>query len=439
MLLIWAMLFHLASGVAMLVAGLVGGSLGYGFAILGVVLSGLYMVPCMFMLARTFSRDMPRMVRILDGLIALCVVVLLYALMYIVANMPHETMQAHARELSFLADAVNYSLAVMVSIRFVGGNTRMRRHAYFAAAVYLWVNALAVSFYNRLEDGSLPWWSGLLLQLAFVAVMAVALSAAPRWLRRLRPSPRTSGVIDGFAPIVLSICVLALGISVSRLDFGTGIIVSVLSVLFYGLRMAYIQNRDRYRQREATLSNKRLQQQLTIDPMTGIANRVALDVHLREVLHGRRRGGSACSVLMVDVDLFKQYNDTFGHISGDTCLVRVVSALQENLLRSGDLIARFGGEEFAVVLPDSTLEAAQVVGQRLVEAVAEQNMPHPKSPYGRVTVSVGVATCIHCGEERATDLLDAADRALYRAKREGRNRCIGGDEIAEPSGGLLST
>ncbi len=430
---LWSMLamamgLHLASTIMLLSASLVGGTLGFSMVIMGIVLSGLYMVPVMFMVARTFSRDMPRMVRVLDALIAACAVVLLYALMYKVAAMPPERMKAHARELSFLADAVNYSLAALVTMRIVAGITRMRRHAYFAAAVFLWVNAISVSGYNRMSHGGLPWWGGLLLQLAFVVVIPLALMTTPAWLRKLRTSAMTRGVIEGFSPIVLSVSVLALGISVSRLDFGIGMIVSVLSVLFYGMRMAYIQNQDRYRQHMAAMNNQQLQRQLGTDPMTGIANRMTLDVHLRQVLQSRKRSGGSCSVLMVDVDFFKQYNDHFGHIAGDECLVRVVDALRASLWRGGDLIARYGGEEFAVVLPDSSLHAAEIVGQRLVDAVSALKMPHPKSRFGCVTVSVGVATCSTCGPEEAVNLLESADRGLYLAKHEGRNRCM-----SEPS------
>jgi diguanylate cyclase (GGDEF)-like protein len=254
-------------------------------------------------------------------------------------------------------------------------------------------------------------------------VIAVVLPTAPRWLQRLRPSRRTMTVIDGFTPVVLSISVLALGISVSRVNFAVGMVVSVLSLLFYGLRSAYIQSRDQHRQRLAALSNQRLQQQVDTDPMTGIANRSALDVHLRQVLQARERSGGTCSVLMVDVDFFKQYNDHFGHIAGDECLLRVVEVLSLNLMRAGDLIARYGGEEFAVVLPDSSENAAMVVAQRLVDAVADLRMAHPSSPEGHVTVSIGVASCSACGAGQSVNLLEAADQALYRAKRNGRNRC----------------
>ncbi len=429
LLLALAMLLQLFSGAAMLLTEWSGGAVSSAFALLGGWLSGMYMVPCMFLIARTFSRDTPRTVKLLDGLIAICSALLLFLLFKFVVSMPLEMMRAHQRNLIFLADAVNYSLAILALMRMAGATTRMRRHAYFVASVFLWVNALSVSVYNRINPAGLPWWGGVLLVLAFVMVVAVVMRPVPGWVLHYRPSQKLAQVIDGFAPVVLTVGVLALGISLSRMGFGTSMIVSVLSVPVYGLRMAYIHNRDQQRQYMAALSNQRLQKQLAMDPMTGIANRGALDSYLRSVLHDQRSSDPGCAVLMVDVDYFKQYNDSNGHIAGDHCLMRVVDALSSCLLRSGDLIARYGGEEFAIVLPRSTEADALKMAQRLVDAVAKQNLPHPSSLYGKVTVSVGATSGTVGGkEDQAIRLLEAADRTLYEAKRNGRNRC----EVAKP-------
>jgi diguanylate cyclase (GGDEF)-like protein len=417
------MLTLLASTAFNLAAALASGNAQLVLGLMASGCSGLFIVPSMYMIARTFSAGTPRMVRVLDGLIGVCIVVLMYVLLHDMVVLPEAQMQAHASEVTFLADAVNYSLAILATVRLLGSSTRMRRQVFLVASIFLWSYSVGVSAYNRLQHDGLPWWSGILLVAGFVAVMIAVPHSAPRWLRRLRPSRKVTSVIDGFAPIVLTVCVLGMGIGVSRLDFGPGIIASVLSVLFYGLRMACLQSRDRYRQRQAMLSNQRLQHQLGIDPLTGIANRIALDEHLNEVLHASRRGAGGVSVLMIDVDFFKQFNDSFGHVAGDDCLVHVVETLRANLMRSGDLLARYGGEEFAVVLPNTRTEAALMVAKRLVEAVTDQDLPHTTSPFGRVTISVGVVTCEHCMHAQAIDLLEAADRALYVAKHNGRNRC----------------
>lgn len=425
------------SSACRLLAVLYGGAWAMHLDLLGAVCSGLYMVPIMFMIARSFSNDTPRTVSVLDGLIAICLALLLYALYHLVVSLPPELMRAHLRELVFLSDAVNYSLALLASLRVIGTATRLRRHAYFAASVFLWINAVAVSAYNRLQMDGLPWWAGISMDVAFVTVTVVALRTAPRCLHRCRPSRRMKAIVDGFAPVVLSICVLAVGISVSRLNFGVGMLVSVLSVVIYGLRMAYIQSRDRYRQHKVITRNQSLKHQLGMDPMTGIANRATLDAQLRATLANRRGNPGSCSVLMVDVDYFKQYNDTLGHIAGDHCLLRVVQALQDSLRRPGDLIARYGGEEFAIVLPNSSAKAAAHVGQRLVEAVAGLDLSHPSSPYGRVTVSVGAATCRAGDETHVTELLEAADHAMYLAKNHGRNRSVmaeaAHEDLAQPA------
>jgi len=421
LMLAWAVLFQMLSNTFVLGAGLFTGTTAHTLQLVGTLLSGLYITPLMYMIARTFSRDMPWMVYLLDSMMVICAAVLLVALSYFVDTAPEQVMKQHMRELVFLADAVNYSLAALVSIRMIGSTTALRRFAFLAAAVFLWVHVLAVSGVNRFTD-SRPGWLTALVDAAFLAMMIVAMGTCPRWLRRLHPSRFTVAVIDGFAPIVLSITVLALGIGVSRLNFGTGMIVTVVSVLFYGLRMAYLQTRDRDRERMFALSNERLQAQLGTDPLTGIANRVTLDLRLPDLLLAARTSNSPCSALMIDIDYFKQYNDHYGHIAGDRCLQHVVDAMRGGLLRAGDLVSRYGGEEFVVVLPDSTERAACKVAARLVKAVAAKAIPHSHSPYGRVTVSVGVATCLHCHPSQSIELLDAADRALYQAKHDGRNR-----------------
>jgi diguanylate cyclase (GGDEF)-like protein len=140
-------------------------------------------------------------------------------------------------------------------------------------------------------------------------------------------------------------------------------------------------------------------------------------------LEDARRTGHYCSLLMIDIDFFKQYNDSLGHIAGDACLVKVASALSTSHLRAHDLVARYGGEEFAVVLIDTPADAALDVARRLTAAIERLQIAHPLCPLGYVTVSVGIATQT---SETPTDpifLLDAADHALYRAKSRGRN-CV---------------
>lgn len=160
----------------------------------------------------------------------------------------------------------------------------------------------------------------------------------------------------------------------------------------------------------------------SMDALTGIANRRRFDEVLEQEWRRKVRDGSFLSLLLIDADHFKNYNDIYGHISGDACLRQVVEALRAELRRPADLLARYGGEEFAVVLPDTDSRGALDVAEKMRFAVESRAVPHTGSPYGIVTLSVGCATLIPHQNIGAYDLLRAADSALYRAKAAGRNR-----------------
>uniref|UniRef100_UPI000D463735 sensor domain-containing diguanylate cyclase n=1 Tax=unclassified Variovorax TaxID=663243 RepID=UPI000D463735 len=173
-------------------------------------------------------------------------------------------------------------------------------------------------------------------------------------------------------------------------------------------------------------ANRRLERLATRDALTGLANRRSFDEALTLECRRAAREGTAVSLLLFDLDHFKRFNDTYGHVAGDQCLKAVCDALRQRVRRPGDLVARYGGEELAVVLPNTDLEGACSVGALLLASIQALDIAHSASPHGRVTASVGAATLqgahAHEGEQR---LIEAADRALYRAKEGGRNRVVG--------------
>ncbi len=161
-----------------------------------------------------------------------------------------------------------------------------------------------------------------------------------------------------------------------------------------------------------------------LDSLTNIPNRRSFDKELEREWRNSRRNGHPLSVLMIDIDHFKQYNDNYGHGTGDECLKRVTEALNKKLRRPLDFFARYGGEEFVVLLPDTHAPGSLQMAEQLRAAVAEANIPHEYSDTApMVTISIGVAT--HSQETPKTsmeELLRAADHALYRAKQKGRNQ-----------------
>ncbi|WP_448202787.1 diguanylate cyclase [Azospirillum sp. sgz302134] len=169
-----------------------------------------------------------------------------------------------------------------------------------------------------------------------------------------------------------------------------------------------------------------------IDGLTGIANRRRFDEALLREWRRCSRSHLPLSLIMLDVDHFKAYNDHYGHQAGDECLRAVAALLAEQVKRPGDLVARYGGEEFVCLLPETDAEGAVRVAERLREAVAEQRLPHAVSPVApHVTISLGVASATPVADAPPDSLTQLADRLLYDAKRAGRNRvCSGGVEAA---------
>lgn len=163
------------------------------------------------------------------------------------------------------------------------------------------------------------------------------------------------------------------------------------------------------------------------DHLTGLPNRRCVDEAFEAELRRSQRTGEPLSVLMIDVDFFKKYNDCAGHIAGDVCLQRIARQLLEHVRRDEDVVGRYGGEEFIVILPGSGIEGASRLAGTLIEAVHGLAIEHAGSPFGRVTLSIGVAILDEpSGDwsarmEQGRQLLARADLALYAAKDSGRN------------------
>jgi two-component system chemotaxis family response regulator WspR len=184
---------------------------------------------------------------------------------------------------------------------------------------------------------------------------------------------------------------------------------------------AYKSLRAMKRQLEET--NEALRQMSIVDALTGIANRRRFDEVLENEWARAQRLGTEISIVLIDIDHFKLYNDTCGHLLGDECLRKVATALHGTALRPTDLVGRYGGEEFVVLLPDTPSAGAREVAERMQASVAALALPHPApAAKGTVTISQGIASMRPGTADDSNMLVSRADAALYRAKRAGRNR-----------------
>ncbi|GIZ51782.1 GGDEF domain-containing protein [Noviherbaspirillum aridicola] len=187
--------------------------------------------------------------------------------------------------------------------------------------------------------------------------------------------------------------------------------------------------RETERNDQLSRANALLEKLSSEDGLTGLANRRAFDQRLEAEWARARRAGEPLSLLMMDIDFFKRYNDHYGHPAGDVCLQRVAAVLDAHARRPADLVARVGGEEFAVLLPSAGTAAAVQLAERMRLAVAAAEIPHAASgAAGHVTASFGVASVVPDGSRSPSSLVAAADAALYRAKELGRNQVVASRE-----------
>lgn len=187
--------------------------------------------------------------------------------------------------------------------------------------------------------------------------------------------------------------------------------------------VATVRDITEQKEREELLASHYLQlaEEASLDELTGIANRRSFNRTFHLEALRQTRSSSALAVMLVDVDYFKQYNDLYGHLPGDACLKKIAETLKQLLRRDSDLVARFGGEEFVVLVPMTDPAGAEVIARNILQAVADLGIPHEANPGGVVTVSVGVACWSRGFPLDQVLLLEQADRALYQAKEAGRN------------------
>jgi diguanylate cyclase (GGDEF)-like protein len=337
-------------------------------------------------------------------------------------------------ELMNLYNAENAILALMVSVRLLAKPAEGRKRFYDALCVYLWVYGVTALVLGYVEL-KLNWPQGLhdvawaLPVLAFLVAMVLL----PRQREITASGERghsVAVVIDSLSPVLFILSIVIMGVRIAPQHRFIGLASIAAAVTLHGLRSAFLQGKYMHSQRELSKRSVallravgQLREQSIRDGLTGVHNRRHFDQELLEEWKRSHRSHLPLSLLLIDIDLFKDLNDHFGHLEGDECLKKIAQQLAGQLKRHGDIIARYGGEEFSVILPGTPLEGALEIAERMRSAVAALQIPNPSSTAsGAVTISIGVSSSVASSGMSLEKFLKAADSALYRAKRRGRNR-----------------
>ena len=332
-------------------------------------------------------------------------------------------------------------LAVMSLLRGLCWDTLEERQTLLWVTVFLWTYLpieLGMDYltqYHGLKGGT---YLDLAWSIPFGLVGWKALSLP---LGRQDAEDRTHIgkarlLVECACPLLLNAGIFALAATVMRQHTGLGLVSLAALVLVQGLQAAVVQmnyqaGRKLLLEREQALldreqalrvANAGLKQLALLDPLTGIANRRRFDVEFDAAWRRAERRRHPLTLMLLDADFFKSVNDVHGHAYGDECLVALAGAIGELARRPDDVVARIGGEEFVLLLPETEEPGAATVAFNLHEAIRELGRAHHASPFGRLTVSIGFAVASPALGGSQIELMEAADKALYQAKERGRNR-----------------
>jgi diguanylate cyclase (GGDEF)-like protein len=388
----------------------------------------LYGVPLLLAVCSSPNDDRVQAVLLIDGIMAAAIGVLAYLEIFSLLpgdNQPEQL--STVTRIAYVYDGENVLLAALACLRVFAAESSEDGLFHRTLCAFLLSYSITSGFYNhlmvirwQLDAGSPFDW---VVDVPFLLLTGITFNAPnhPSW-GRIHVTRWVVRMIHAGISISLPLALLMLGILVVAHSPVVGVISIVGSLVGYGLRNTLHHVRLQDSEEELLESRRVLERAALIDPLTGIGNRRAFDQALERDWRRAERAKEALSLLMIDVDHFKQVNDTSGHQKGDECLAAIGRALERTSPRVGDFVARYGGEEFACILPATDGIGATKVADRLRAAIEALQIEHPQSEHGVVTVSIGVTACRSPNGLTPQMLIGTADRALYQAKSKGRNR-----------------
>ena len=386
---------------------------------LQIYFSMLYGVPLLVCVSLQSDRRIRSISRAISALLSFAIGVVLYLLIFSHLTLHGSANPADAILIAHVFDGIDLFLAAAATIRWLGSNSSQERNLFRILSIFLWINALFPATHNWIMLRHDYIWLDLLISAPYVVLFDLILTVDRRPAHT--PPPALVRAVQTGSPLFLALALVCAGVFASQSHFYIGLAAELLALAGYGALSIFSQSRVLETEESLRASKEQLERLIGVDSLTGIANRHAFDKALNRELAAARRFKLPVSLLMIDVDHFKQVNDEDGHQAGDEYLSRIAGALRAALPRSTDFPARYGGDEFAVILPATNPAGATSTARKLHQAVADLHLLLPATHPGIVTISIGISTWDGSLHPSPEGLIGAADQALYLAKGRGRN------------------
>lgn len=380
-----------------------------------MILFVLYMAP--LALALAIPGHEPRRVRCVDATL-----MLILGALFIASTLDHTLLSATSEDDSLFAlrrllDVGNLFIFAFALIRLHASIAPEQRSLYRTLSIYAGSYLLVATYINHVEPAGSDYGghADLLIATPFLLLAVFSRQTSIRPPRR-PPSPLRSRIIQAASPLILPLGLLLISIELTANHPVLAVIGFTTALLGYGLRnvLEKLNSLDRL---------EKLDSLARVDALTGIANRRQFDEVLTREWDRARRVDGGISLLMIDVDHFKSINDVYGHQVGDDYLRTVANVLTTAATRGSDFVARWGGEEFVVLIPGKSQQDGEHIAQRIRTLIAASALPSP-SEHGQLTVSIGIALAEAVHNHVPCHLVASADNALYQAKRSGRDRIM---------------
>jgi diguanylate cyclase (GGDEF)-like protein len=384
-----------------------------------ILFSLLYGLPLLVAVSLQNDSRVPRSARLIHTFLSIAVGAVIYLEIFSFLSVYGSPHPSDVVLVTHLFDAMDVFLALAGTIRWFGTSQAAERRFFRVLATFLWTNAVCCAVHNRVLIRHDDWiWLDLLIVTPYVILVPLIQTARSP---AADPPPALVHAVRSGSPMFLASILVCAGVIETRFHFWVGFAAALFAIVGYGILNILVQSRGLATEESLMASKQALERLVDLDGLTGIANRRAFDDVLRREFAATMRNQQPLSLLMIDVDLFKNLNDSEGHLKGDEYLVQIAGVLGVALPRATDFVARYGGEEFAVILSATNRTGAMIAAEKARTAVAELELSHPTAPARVITVSIGVSTFDGSAPLSPADLTEAADCALYIAKRRGRN------------------